>query len=430
MSLSSGNPAHPVGSDPGIDAVTCSCGAVMRVARQRGHQVQRCPSCGDELFVLPQSPYPARRPRPDENRGDEYAAPARTSRPAHGTTFHHRLAAALSLPAQIPTAEPIDVEPIAAEPVTATSAARSPRAAAVVVPEVVGSYPEKAPHGGGTLEGRAPDQPGRPLWRRPKLLIILAGMLLAATVAMSWWSNARERWAQAMRHHADVGMRAYAEGDFATTKAQLGEALRLLGLLQWPARWLGRTTRYARELRAERLRDGGISVEQAYREAAICEDLLTASLQEMVRDTARALRRAGPEDAKAQFESRYRGQAVIFDTTLTPSAAGSGPTIPLLLKVDDWLFRVDTAALDVLRNMPGDDPHRVIFGARLDTLAEGDAGGREWLIRLQPSSGVLFTYAPSMERLGWSVRRPFELEPDMQTILERQRAEVQGWSAD
>lgn len=446
MPVHGGNAAPPGGVRPagrgdcpvphaGWHDVTCSCGSVYRVHRQRFHQVQRCPACGDELFVLPLSPYPEQRPQAGGRieRDHWNSAPRPGHVVAKGATFRDRLTSALELPDEPIDVEPIDVESLDEPKVAANAGATSGSEAITIGAQrgVPTGYAVAPPREIDRSTGPRPaDRPSRPLWRRPRLIMLLAGVLLALTVALPLWSGARERWAEAMRRHAAEGRQAYAEGDFATAKAELGESLRLMRRLQWPAGWFARTSRYVRELHAQVQREGGIPVEQAYGEAAICEDLLAESLHDVARDAADWLRRDGPEAGRTQFESRYQGAAVIFDTTIGPGAGGPAFAAPLVLKADDVFFRIDARDLELFHRMHPGQPRRVLFGARLDTIVADDAGGRDWRIRLQPSSGVLFTQDRTLQRLGWTARRPFVVEPELSTIIERQRAEVQEWSAD
>jgi hypothetical protein len=47
------------GGSPSPFGVACTCGHVLRGVRRPVHQVARCPKCGQDVFVLPTSPWPA-----------------------------------------------------------------------------------------------------------------------------------------------------------------------------------------------------------------------------------------------------------------------------------------------------------------------------------------------------------------------------------
>src|SRR5262249_3669458 len=127
---------------------------------------------------------------------------------------------------------------------------------------------------------------------------------------------------------------------------------------------------------------------QRHREASLVADLLSESLDEILLRAARS----PEEEWKAQFEKRYRGpgqaNAVIFDAEVRRDAAGSYH-VDWDLKPGDEPARLDINDLAVLHDLPLNEPRRLLFGARLGSIAREQNG--VWVVRFDPSSGVLLT---------------------------------------
>ena len=271
------------GSDPLVSfAVKCSSGHVVRGSRQRRHQVVRCPECGDEVFVLPRSPFPEKTPRisPTGKRASTWRGPV--------------VAAALTL-------------------------------------------------------------------------LVVAGGLAYLLVSLT----RKGEDSPDIQSHLESADAALAEGRLRRAVEEFSKARELA--LQRP------DVLSAAQHRA---------LLQRHREASLVADLLSESLDEILLRAARS----PEEEWKAQFEKRYRGpgqaNAVIFDAEVRRDAAGSYH-VDWDLKPGDEPARLDINDLAVLHDLPLNEPRRLLFGARLGSIAREQNG--VWVVRFDPSSGVLLT---------------------------------------
>ena len=123
------------------------------------------------------------------------------------------------------------------------------------------------------------------------------------------------------------------------------------------------------------------------RQAALLADLLSESLGDILR-LATEVR--DEEEWQAQFQKRYRGQAVIFDDVVRRDSAGSCSLA--VLEIRDPRGESAHIVLDdlnLIRGLPLDQPQRLLFGARLAAVVREPPG--IWTIRFVPDSGVLLT---------------------------------------
>ena len=86
-------------------------------------------------------------------------------------------------------------------------------------------------------------------------------------------------------------------------------------------------------------------------------------------------------------EGRYELEYRIF-----PPGGDGGPPRSVG-RIDTTGFRL----LDMIKPKVGD---RVTFGARLASF-RFDAEGEQWLVGLEPDSGVIMTHMKALEALGW-----------------------------
>lgn len=195
----------------------------------------------------------------------------------------------------------------------------------------------------------------------------------------------------------DAGRKALAEGKYQQAVKEL-EAARAL------------RERHPQALSAA----AGRQLNQLHRQAALLADLLTESLEEILRHAA------GLEKGEWQevFARRYQGKAFVFDAEVRRDAAGRY-AMDYRLRAGDEPVRLELGELKLLRALPLDEPRRLLFGARLASARREERGA--WVVRLDPDSGVLLT-DPS-EATACCANPP---DADLREVLERQAA----WIAD
>jgi hypothetical protein len=154
-------------------------------------------------------------------------------------------------------------------------------------------------------------------------------------------------------------------------------------------------------------------LDQRLREATLLADLLPESLEEILARAARV----PDEEWNAQFEKRYRGpgqaNAVVFETGVRRDGAGQyhidwelrAGNEPAMLEIDNLVF---------LHDLPLEQPRRLLFGARLESIARGQNG--VWVVRFDPTSGVLLT-----DPIAVAACYPYPLDAELLKVLEQQR---------
>ena len=222
-----------------------------------------------------------------------------------------------------------------------------------------------------------PASPG-PIWRRWPVTLG-AGLALVAMAGLVWWFAFRDTGSEQV---SDVGVRdlgssirqaekALALGHAATARQALDQALEGEGSLA-----------PAQRRRLERLR----------RQASLAADLLDMPLEDVVRIAAEL-----PfGEWKAVFRERYHGKGVIFDAEVGRQASGKF-SLDYRVFVERKEARVEIGDLVLLRQLHLDQPRRLILGARLAGVERQRDG--PWVIRFQPTSGVLLTHLPLFKAL-------------------------------
>jgi hypothetical protein len=126
--------------------------------------------------------------------------------------------------------------------------------------------------------------------------------------------------------------------------------------------------------------------EQLRGEASLLADLLVEPLEDVVRHAART---AEQREWLADFPRRYQGKAVLFDMVVERLPSGEyQANYPLLL--DARAVRLELGELLLLRKIPLEEPQRLVFGARLQSVRL-EQPGPTWVVRFQPESGLLLT---------------------------------------
>jgi hypothetical protein len=127
---------------------------------------------------------------------------------------------------------------------------------------------------------------------------------------------------------------------------------------------------------------------QLYRQADLLSDLLSESLEEILRHAADLM--ADPDEWQREFAKRYRGKSVVFDAEVRPDPIRQFQ-LDYTVFLDDRPAVLDLADVQLLHLLPLDKPQRLLFGLRLARV-DLQPGGI-WAIHFEPDSGVLLTDA-------------------------------------
>jgi hypothetical protein len=243
---------------------------------------------------------------------------------------------------------------------------------------------------------------GRSPWRRPAVaagitLFIVAGALAALLLALT--RNADE--AAELERHRKAGYDALEEGKLRHAAEEFSAARQLA--LRHPD-WL--EPGQSRELN------------QIQGETNLLSDLLTESLSEILLRAARS----PAEEWEAQFRRRYRGlaqpNAIVFDAEVRRDAAGQYHLDWHLEPPPGESARLEISDLTVLHALPLAEPRRLLFGARLSSIAREQNG--VWVIRFEPASGVLLT---DQQAVAAALNVP--IDDSLVKLLEQQRKWVE-----
>lgn len=389
--------------------VACVEGHVIRGERTEGYQALRCPHCGDGVFVLPRSPLPlpsapaasrskrTARSAPVEDRPIELAdAPPQEDLeeiqwlepepdPAGPPARPGPAARAQATDRSAPSVEPI-LEAVAAEAAEPPAPRPRPksrpgRSRPKPIPVAVAPDEEETP-------GRIA-VPARSRRQAPVLWLTLGVVaLVIGTIGFRVW---RQR-LQDLPHEAEVnrveGIAALEKGQFDEARAKLGRAARAY-------KDLGVHDEVA------------VTTFQAADEAAILAGLSHDQLKEIVEEVARL----GDPDGIAKFHSIHKGQSQIIDSKVMAVRQG-------VAELDYKIFvgrgpvpskkgRLDLSGFKLFEGstLPRKDD-QVLFGARLDSIRLEDG---EWVITLEPDSGVLMTNEKALQAAGFA--SPGSAEP-------------------
>jgi hypothetical protein len=405
--------------------VACPNGHRVRGERTEGYQAIRCGACGEGVFVLPKSPLPnpvaptkaasksARPPQDwvddgpveltdqaglaveyeydgaDENGEAEVAADAEiiwddppSQTPAKPTTreapgpSEERTPKAPRQPG--PPAAAAKVKAPAHQPTKA--AAPKPRSAAPAQPQpaMATAEPKNGPH--------------RP--RPVTLALWIVPLLVAATIGWRIWRQKR-------MEYPLVAERGRVEGIPSLDEGKFDKAHQLLSAAKTAVDSLGGAI------------DGAEEIRHAALEAAIFVDLCPKTLEEILEEAGRT----DPAVWETRFSDLYKHHSLIIDSRI---ASVPDPVKAAPYDLEYRIFPVGGAVqfgnsrdirperiglidlggfelLDVARPKPGD---RVAFGARIASFRY-DAGREQWVVGLEPNSGVFIEHTRALETLGW-----------------------------
>jgi hypothetical protein len=247
-----------------------------------------------------------------------------------------------------------------------------------------------------------PAAAGRRAWRLPLLAAAVAlALLLALFLALFYLLPRRpdspDTPSGAGADIADLeadGRKLLAEGSFHSAQRQLSAAVALA------------------DRRPDALAPAGRrDLLQLQRQADLLARLSAASLQEVVQDAA--LTRS-EDEWRDKFAAVYRGRAVLFDDVVRRDALGRPALSYYEVRAGGETARVALEDVNALRELPLERPRRMLFGARLESVAREDGGG--WVVRFDPDGGVLLT-----DRGAAAAVLPGPLDADILEVLSRQK---------
>ena len=395
--------------------VACANGHRLRGNRTEGYQALRCPTCGEAVFVLPQSPLP------------EPPVPA-----ASASAFRDRRD-----PQAILDAYPSDDAPHAlvdppewsdpaanrpewVSPTTDGEVADIDWVEETATPVQAVESPSSIPAGSSGPPARPRQRPARPsqpqpdsspqptrvplprptwkelafTYRNPLLAVALVLVVLGA-ITVKRWRQYREELPRIAEIGRTEGFKKLDAGDFFAAKKILAEAAAAVNAMG------GRF-------------EGADKIRQAALEAAIFTDLVPRTLEELVEEATTSDVTGWSE----HFQSMYQGRSIILETTITavpdPARPGSqyadayrilvgrGPEPQAIGRIDYTGFEL----FDLTQPKLGEIK---LLGARLHSL-ELDLENHDWVVKLEPSSGVFLTHPRALEAIQWPSGDPVEPE--------------------
>jgi hypothetical protein len=391
--------------------VVCPEGHRLRGQRTSGYQALRCPTCGEAIFVLPRSTLPE-PPVPATN------SRARTSIVAGPVDIEPEpivLTDPLAI-SDVPEAD-LDGEVVWLDESAEVDADERSEASVVdfgqhvaqAGREVTPRKPRQGEGQGGDASAtrsrrrngrpQPPPEPVRAVeetaprgtladWARRHrngLLFLAVGLLIVATIGIRQWRQHR----QDLPRIAALGR---VEGLSALDEGKFDKAYQLLSAALGAVDSLGDAV------------EGASQIRQGAGEASIFISLVPERLESILDEAGRY----DPKDWPSHFSIFYKGRSIVIDAHVIAVPDDSGQS---RYELDYQVFpdgegkplrvaRIDTTGFRLFENAQPKAGDRVQFGARLASFTYDDRA-EEWLIRLEPDSGVFITHPRALEALGW-----------------------------
>ena len=222
---------------------------------------------------------------------------------------------------------------------------------------------------------------------RNPLIFAAVGLLVVGTIVFRTWRARIADLPRIAELGKTEGLTALDEGKFTLAHQLLSEAKRAV---------ISLGDAY----------EGASAIKQGADEAAVIANFSPASLEEMIEEAARA----DPKVWEKKFADFYKGRSILIDSEIVKAPdsrgigryefryrvlpdGGDGETPRTKGRVDTPGFRLFDLTHPKVRD-------RVIFGARLASF-QFDAEAEEWVIGLDPSSGVYMTHEKALRAMGW-----------------------------
>jgi hypothetical protein len=202
-----------------------------------------------------------------------------------------------------------------------------------------------------------------------------------------------------LRLQIEAGKQALAKGSFQKANEELENALQQA---REKPTWLTRT-----EMR---------ELQELQRQADLLAGLLSQSLQELL-DQAKT---AADEEWRSRFRKEYAGKTILFDSFASLNVQGRPELTLKTIQSGEVEARLALEKIDLFARLSlGDQPRRVVFGAR---LASFDKPGGRWVVGFQPASGILLTDQDAFRACAPTL---VDQDPDILAVLRRQKLWVQ-----
>ena len=380
-------------------SVACAEGHRLHGQRTEGYQALRCPTCGEGIFVLPRSPLPE-PPAP--------ASPARSRVTAGFEAFPEDDPLVLTdpLPSMVTVAESDEPE---AEIDWVDETPTEPETSKEVAPVRSNTPVSKAAR---PATGPSKPQPKRPqasqptievavrpdlrewaLAHRNALLAAAVLLLVVGAVAIRFRRDRLEKLPQIAEIGRTEGLKKLDAGDFFAAKKLLSDASDAVD---------GLGGRF----------EGADSIRQGALEAAIFTDRAPRGIAEIIEEAETSERKDWP----SKFAALYKGRSVIIEAPISavpdPNKPGSGYQVyyPIYFGEGPKPFgkgRIDVSGLKLFELSQPKLDEQKLFGGRYASI-EFDLPSNEWVVKLEPDSGVFITHTKALSKIDWPTFEPDE----------------------
>jgi hypothetical protein len=382
-------------------SVACAEGHRLHGHRTEGYQALRCPTCGEGIFVLPRSPLPE-PPAP--------ASPARARVAAGFEAFPEDDPLVLTdpLPSMVTVADSDEPE---AEIDWVDEVPTEPEATEEVAP-VRSNAPAPVSKAGRPAAGPPKPQPKRPpatgstievtvrptlrewaLAHRNGLLVAAVLVLVVGAVAMRYRRQRLDELPQIAEIGRTEGLKKLDAGDFFAAKKLLSDASDAVD---------GLGGRF----------EGAESIRQGALEAAIFTDRAPRGIAEIIEEAETS----GTKDWPSKFAALYKGRSVIIEAPISavpdPNKPGSGYQIYYPIYFGEGprpmgKGRIDVSGFRLFEDSQPKLDEQKLFGARYASV-EFDLTSSEWVVKLEPDSGVFITHTKALSKIDWPTFEPTE----------------------
>ncbi len=378
-------------------SVRCAEGHRLQGLRTEGYQALRCPTCGEGIFVLPRSPLPEPSAPTSATRSRLTPAAAEASFEEDALVLTDPIPSSVRVDGdEQPEAEIdwVDEADEAAVPPPTPSPRTKPKP--VATPAPFKAPASKAPRVAPPPAMIAVERPTLREWAsRHRHALMIAGFLLliVGTVSIRQRRLRLEDLPRVAELGRTEGLRKLDLGEFHAAKKLLSDAADAVD---------GLGGRF----------EGADEIRQGAKEAAIFADLASKGFDEILEEAATS----DPKEWPSRFATMYRGRSVLLDApiTATPDPAQPGSSYQVDCPIYfgrgpkyDGKGRLDLAGFRLFELAQPKVGEQKPFGARYRSV-ELDATSNDWVITLEPDSGVFITHPDALRSIHWGGDEPAE----------------------